>query len=261
MKPVRLFINSTVAFTIAAITEMTLHEGGHYVTGMVCGGQHVLHHNYVTHTGLPSDAAHIAEAMAGPLVSLLMGIIFQLLLQRKTYRGMTALFTFYMSAFSYIGFFGYMFIAPFFAYGDTGYVLRAIGCPMWLIIVQAIAGALALYMVMRKLAVHIVALMSTATATDIKARRRFVSYIIFYPLLAGIVTTTLLNLPVPTTLSLIAPMTSPVTLLWVYGDYMRGKQTYADETESINNKLKPVWWLALLAIIVVNRLLVGGVGG
>lgn len=259
MKPIQLFINSTVVFVIAAIAEMTIHECGHFFTGLACGGHPVLHHNSVQHMGVRTETMHIIEALAGPLVSLLMGILFHVLLQQKKHRGIMSLFLFYMSAFSYIGFFGYMFIAPFFAYGDTGYVLRAIGCPGWLIITLAITAAFILYLLMRKLAVHIVALMSSSTAADLQLRRRFVSRIIFLPLMAGMAITTLLNLPVPTPLSLIAPLTSPVTLLWAYGDYIRQKQTYADETESINNKLKPLWWVALLVVIIVNRLLVSGI--
>ena len=51
-----------------------------------------------------------------------------------------------------------------------------------------------------------------------EVRKRFIRSLLLYPLLIGIVLTTLLNLPIPALISLIAPICSPFTFMWGYGN-------------------------------------------
>jgi hypothetical protein len=252
-----IIINSSIAFVLAAILEMTLHEAGHFVASIAQGGNAILHHNYVQHAN-ESENGRIITALAGPLVSLIIGISFQGILNRKIYKGMTALVLLYISLFGYIGFLGYVSIAPFFSYGDTGFVLRAIGCPMWGIITLALISVFITFLAAKALAVHFIAMMSKQTADDLKQRKQFIYALVFLPLFIGIAITTLLNLPVPTTLSLIAPLTSPFVILWPFGYYLRSAGTYYDESESIAQKIPKGWVVVLLIVIVINRLLVPG---
>jgi hypothetical protein len=256
----KIIINSTIAFIIAAIVETILHEGGHFVASIAMGVPSELHHNYVRHAESTPNV-HILFSLAGPVVSLLIGIIFQLLLNRKTYKGMTALVMLYMSFFGYIGFLGYMCIAPFFSYGDTGFVLRAIGTPMWLIIFLAVVSAFVAFLVGKALAVHFIGLMSRQTSEDAAQRRRFIYSLVFLPLFSGIALTTLLNLPVPTPLSLIAPLTSPFMILWAFGYYLKSPGISYDEEERIDKKVSIGWMAVMILIVIINRLLVAGISG
>lgn len=255
----KIIINSSVAFIVATIVEMTLHECGHFMATLAMGGQATLYHNYVQHNDV-SETARCISAFAGPVVSLLIGIVFHLLVNSRRYKSMTALVLLYLSIFGYVGFFGYVMIAPFFSYGDMGFVLRYIGCPMWLIYTLAALAGVVLFFLGKAWSVHFIGTMSRATAGSPKLRRQFIYSLVFWPLFIGIAVTTLLNFPVPTTLSLIAPLTSPFVLLWPFGYYLRNAGVYYDEEESIGKKIYIGGIIALVVIIVINRLLVGGVG-
>ncbi|RYE26509.1 MAG: hypothetical protein EOP51_00130 [Sphingobacteriales bacterium] len=256
----KILIDSSIAFVVATTVEMTLHECGHFVATLAMGGQAILHHNYVEHNDV-SDAARCMSALAGPVVSLVIGLVFQLVVSSRRFKSMTALTLQYLSIFGYIGFFGYVMIAPFFSYGDMGFVLRYIGCPMWLIFLLAALAGVALFFLGKAWSVHFIGMMSRATASDLKTRRQFIYSLVFFPLFVGIAITTLLNFPVPTPLSLIAPLTSPFVILWPFGYYLRGTAIYYDEEESIGKKIYIGGIVALIMLIVINRLLVGGFGG
>jgi hypothetical protein len=257
-----LIINSSILFVITSTLEMTLHELGHFIAGhLVHGKGIILFHNYVSgdSENMPLNQVLFVKA-AGPLVSLFIGIIFQLICVKISTRNLTFLFCLYMSVFGYIGFFGYLMIAPVFTYGDTGYIFNALNFPMWIIICIALSGAVILYFIMRSLMKYFVALGTEEISNSKELRSPFVNSLIFYPLLIGILITTLLNLPVPTFASIIAPLCSPFAIMWAYGDALRKIYPHtimSKDLLSINSKnLK--WLIALILIVLMNRLLVMG---
>jgi hypothetical protein len=258
-----VFINSTILFVIASILEMTLHELGHFIAAiLVHAKEAVLHHNYVSDEAgdLPLRQIIFIKG-AGPLVSLVIGMLFHLICSRQDKRNLLFLFNLYMSIFGYIGFFGYLLIAPFFTSGDTGYICFVLEFPIWLTISIAVAGGFILYLLMRMLVRFFVEMGTAEIADNKELRPPFISALIFYPLLAGIVITTLLNLPVPTTLSLIAPLCSPFTIMWPYGLALSKKFPVNKMNPDMSN-IKAIhfsWVIIFILVIILNRLLVGGV--
>lgn len=253
----KIIINSSLAFIIAALLEMTLHEGGHFCATFLLEHHAVLHHNYVSFGEMPLKD-HIIVALAGPVVSLFIGIVFNLLLNRKRLRCMNALIALYLSIFGYIGFIGYVMIAPFFSYGDTGYVLNAIGCPMWIMVMLSVLSIATFYFLSKAWSVHFIGLMSKETASNFQKRKRFIYSLVLIPLFIGITVTTLLNLPAPTVLSLIAPLTSPYVILWAFGYYLKKEGAYFDNQESVGKKIYLGWIIVLMLIVALNRILVPG---
>lgn len=258
-----LIINSTLLFVIASTLEMTLHELGHFIAGHLVDGKDItLYHNYVSDN---SDDLTMNEVLfvkaAGPLVSLFIGIIFQLICAKLSNRNLTFLFYLYMSVFGYIGFFGYLMIAPFFTYGDTGYICHALNFPTWLTVSIALFGAVILFFIMRSLMRFFVELGTEEIINAKEYRVPFINALIFYPLLFGMIITTLLNLPVPTFASIIAPICSPFTLMWAYGDALRKKYPGTLMNQSLTSiNSKNVTLLIVFAMIVLmNRLLVMGI--
>jgi len=250
-----VILNATIAFVIVAILSMTLHEAGHFLASVSIGYPAILHHNYVQHSEEPIQVRLISSA-AGPLTSLLIAVVFHCLVQRRSFMGITALTMIYMSMLSYAGFFGYLAIAPFYAYGDTGFILRTLACPVWLIVVMALAGVAAAFFVIRSFGIHLVALMDEATATDLHTRKKALYDLIFFPLFLGMIVTTLLNLPAPTPLSLIAPLTSPLMILWPFRHYATVPGVYY--TGNHLQKLSVAGIILLAVVVVINRLLVPG---
>lgn len=257
-----LALNVSVFFIFASILELTLHECGHFIAGCIMHLKPVLYHNYVNHPiETITQRQRICFAAAGPIVSLLIGIACGTTLRYRNGANFMSLFLLLMAVFGYIGFFGYMAVAPFFTYGDTGFVLEALGAPLWLIVLLAVGSVGALFYVLKGLARFFVSFMSRATAEDSKRRSTFVFYMITVPFFIGMPITTLLNLPVPTFLSLLAPLCSPFSLFWVYHYYITAipRQRWGyDESELLTRKISVGGVIALVVVVIINRLLVGG---
>jgi hypothetical protein len=258
-----IIVNSSLLFVCAAVLQMTLHEAGHFIAAVAVHAKNVtLYHNYVSTdvTVMPLYST-VFYSGAGPLVSLLIGGCFHLVCYRQKKRNLLFLFNLYMAVFGYISFFGYLAIAPFFTYGDTGYIFQALSFPIWLIIIIAIMGGLTLYLIMNKLMKFFVEMGTSKIIADKRSRRIFMRSLICYPLYFGIVITALLNLPVPSTLSLIYPICSPFCLMWAYGKGI----SKAYPTDNMNadissiTKIKAAWLVVFFLIIVMNRFLVYGI--
>jgi hypothetical protein len=257
-----IVINSTILFVIASIIEMTFHELGHFIAAILVHAKDViLYHNYVSYNtdGL-SLTKTIFIAAGGPLVSLFIGILFHYMCSKQYSRNLLFLFNLYLSVFGYIGFFGYLIIAPVFTYGDTGYICHALNFPIWLTIAIAAIGVIILYLLMRTLIKYFVEMATEEIAITKKHRIPFINSLILYPLLFGIIITTLLNLPIPTLASLIAPICSPFTIMWTYGNALSQKYP----TSKMNQDIKPInsihykLLIVFVLTVIVNRLLVGG---
>ena len=250
-------------FVIASIPEMTLHEFDHLFAAILVHAHGIsIRHNYVSHsdTGLSPSGGIILTA-AGPIVSLMIGVLFHFTSSRQKERDSLFLFNVYMTLFGYIGFFGYMMIAPMFPDGDTGYVCRALGFPMWLTVILAISAGLVLYFLVNSLIRYFVEMGPKEITDDRQLRKRFVNSIIFLPLLLGIVVTTLLNFPFPTLLSLIAPPCSPFSVMFGYHNAI--VRDYPDQKANgefdLLKRLKPILFVFLDLIVIMNRLLVNGI--
>ena len=262
MKNKNLIINSSALFVIATILHMTLHEKAHFIAANLLGAKDVtLYHNYVRFdvSELPLSS-HMMIAAAGPLFSLILGIIFHLICSMYKKRNTLFLFFLYMAAFSYIAFFGYLAIAPFFVNGDTGFIFSSLGFPLWLTILIAIAGVGAFFLVPKKLWNYFIEMAPADIIADMSLRRPFANALLKYPLYIGIVVTTLLNLPAPALLSLIYPLCSPFALMWFYGYLVETPYTGTNANTNFEalNKLQPALLMVLALVIIMNRLLVFG---
>ncbi len=256
-------LNSTILFIVAGILEMTLHEFGHFFTSIFVHAKGIsIHHNYVSNTdeGLPLESILLIKG-AGPFVSLMIGIAFHLVNSVQKKRNLIFLFRIYMAGFGYIGFFGYLMIAPFFTGGDTGYICWALKFPLWLTITIAISGGLILYLLIRSLMKYFVEMGSKEILQKKETRISFVHSLILFPVLLGIPCTTILNLPVIALISLIAPLCSPFTLLWDYSNALKKNYDleYMNEDFYRLNRVNYVLILLLVITIVYNRILVSGI--
>lgn len=262
MNKKNLILNSCILFSIATCATMTLHELGHFLTAIFCNTKEItLHHNFASYNsdGL-SNSVQILIAAAGPLVSLILGIVFHFLCSRYAKRDLLFLFLIYMSALGYIAFGGYLMIAPIFEKGDTGFIFKALNFPFWITIIVAVAGVAFMLNTMKKLSRYFVELATQEIINDKYRRTAFFNNLIKYPLFFGILITTLLNLPAASFVSLAYPLFSPLNLLWSYG-YCKDADYWAPKANTELNhlsKISPYLILAFIATIIYNRLLVYG---
>jgi len=257
----QIIINSSILFVVTSTIAMTLHEFGHFFASIILNVSNIsIHHNYVSNntTGLSLQSILFIKS-AGPLVSLLIGVLFHFICSRQAKRNLLFLFNLFMSAFGYIGFFGYLMIAPMFTGGDTGFICYALGFPLWLTIIIALGGAISLYFLMSGLAKYFVEMGTKAIVENKKNRVLFINSLLMYPIFIGIILTTLLNLPTKSVISLIAPICSPFSLFWGYGSALR-RQDSVDNKDFESISESHLWLYLLLVItVIVNRLLVFGI--
>jgi hypothetical protein len=135
-----LLANSAVALILADSLSVFLHESAHAITGLVRGVTPTLHPNSVDYTPTPDPTTQLITAAAGPLFSLVFGLIV-FAACRSAGRGFLRLFFMWLGLVSMQNFFGYLFIAPFAGAGDTGRVLSLLRAPVAVYIACGVIGA------------------------------------------------------------------------------------------------------------------------
>ncbi len=250
-------------FVLATLWQQTLHEFAHFVAAILLHSKDVtLFHNYVQHdTSALSLNSTLVIAAAGPLFSLLVGVLFQSVCANFAKRNLLFLFLLYMSAFGYINFGGYLLVSPFFRGGDTGYIFAQLNFPLWLTILCAIGGCVFLFFSMKMLCKYFIEMGTEAIINDKAQRKAFIGSIIENPLYIGVAATTLLNLPVVTFLSLLYPICSPFTLFWTFGYLYDTNYPMQKANKNLSTIEKLSWPLITFFVVsaIVNRLLVYGV--
>jgi uncharacterized membrane protein len=255
-----LLLHSVLIFVLSFILNTIIHEGAHAIMAKVCGLNPVLHHNYVS-TPEREDATQLVKILipaAGPLMSLLQGIIFLFLLRNRNQKSLNTLFFLWMSVMGFINFGGYLMLTPLVPYGDTGKVFTLLNSPQWLKWVVCLLGLAGLMKLILSLAPDFEAHVPANERDQRYVPGKLANLLIAFPVLAGCVVTSLLSLPVPTFISIVYPATSPFITFMIYGELRRkkdqllGKAVYPD-TISI-----PLAAFTVLAI-VISRLLVSGV--
>jgi len=262
MKTKNIIINSAALFVIASILQTFLHEFAHFITAILLQAKNVsIFHNYVDYNSeLLTLNSKILIASAGPLFSLIVGILFHFICSKLKHRNLSFLFSLYLSIFGYINFFGYLMIAPFFIEGDTGYIFNKLGLAFWITLIISFIGILSIYFILKILSKYFAELGTKEILENPLSRRQFSDALIKYPLAIGIISTAILNLPIPVFLSILYPLFSPFAIMFCYGNVLREKYTieiYNDNFSKIEN-VNPLLLIFLVLSIIFNRLLVIG---
>jgi hypothetical protein len=135
-----LLAHSALALTLAAPIAVTLHELAHAVAGLLLGVDAVVSPNSVAYVPEPSASGQVVTAAAGPLVSLVLGVVI-LLAGRHTGRGFVRLLLLWTGLVSMQNFAGYLLIAPFARAGDTGQIMAILGAPAGAYVAPLVLGA------------------------------------------------------------------------------------------------------------------------
>ncbi|MBE9463942.1 hypothetical protein ACFP1I_07895 [Dyadobacter subterraneus] len=221
LKSKSLLINSIlIAITTSLITTI-LHEGAHYVTALAMGVPAELHHNYVsTPDETLLQTATIISA-AGPLFSLLFGILALVISVRLVQISLFKLFMLWLGMQGVLTFFGYLLIAPIAAEGDTGKVFSHLGFPIYLSAAIAVISFIFINKAFSRLARYFAFYKAEAFSDKNEDCRQLLTY----PIFASIILVTLLNLPVIIWVSLLPTIFMPMTYFATMGAYKRLKIT------------------------------------
>ncbi|MPQ97392.1 hypothetical protein GB931_05520 [Modestobacter sp. I12A-02628] len=131
LTPTRLLLlNSAVAFALACLVMVTLHELAHALAGVLQGGSPVLY-GFSVDQGPVTDPDEVRNALAGPLFSLVSGLLV-LALPTSRLPGVWRLAVTWFGLVSVQEFSGYLITGPFAHIGDIGTALELSGSPAWL---------------------------------------------------------------------------------------------------------------------------------
>ena len=247
-----------MAFVFAFFVTTLLHEGGHFISWQLAGYPAILHHNYVETFGENvSQSVIIISALAGPVVSLIQGIIVNLFISRRTGNSAPDLLLIWISLLGFVNFFGYLMMTPFFIAGDTGKVAEILNFAMIYRYLIAGIGLAVLILIILRTGRHFARFIPADAAGT--ARNKYLNHLLLFPIVTGSVINVMLAFPVVTILSIIYPATSSFVIMSCYGSALKHENsTYkaVPVTEGIAGLLV---WLTICGIIT-NRLLTLGIG-
>ena len=124
-----LFINSTIAFALAALVMFTLHELGH-AAAAISFGLHPVVRPFSVEYGTATKTQNIVTLLAGPFVSLVLGMMF--LAMPRVGKGFWRLLILWLGLNGIQTFTGYLITAPFGGVGDIGGTLHLLNAPLWI---------------------------------------------------------------------------------------------------------------------------------
>lgn len=145
---------SVLAMVFGSAIAVLLHECAHWVTGAALGHTSRLHASFVTYAGTPSAADTAIMALAGPLLSLLLGLVLTFWLPLRRIRGPWHLLWVWTGFTSLQEAVTYLVITPF-GVGDTATVLEAIGGSAVIALIAMAAGIAGMFWQARRFAVHV----------------------------------------------------------------------------------------------------------
>jgi len=147
--------NSTVAYVVAQMLVIVLHESAHTVAGLLQGYQATQFTGEVRFAPDQTPTAHVITALAGPFFSLVSGLV-AVRLRPFRGRGFPQLLWVWFAFLSAEEGFGYLTISPLVTDGDTGAALAELHAPVWVGWVCMAAGIAGLVFLARQFAVPVV---------------------------------------------------------------------------------------------------------
>ncbi len=256
-RKVVLLANSTVAFIGAFTFTTLLHELGHFVSYLAFGAHATLYFNQVQADDTTvSLTGVIVSALAGPVVSLLQGIVCAWWVRTRRQNDAAQLFLQWLALLGVINFFGYLMLTPLSSVGDTGRVAGLLGFPAWLSALIAIGGIAVLLVIVFRQDRHFARFLHGDPGS--RDRARWINVLVFFPIIVGSVVNVIFAFPIPTAISAIYPATSSLTVLAGYSAMLsapRAELPASPLGRSVSWSLVAV----AVALLVVNRLLVRGV--
>lgn len=257
-----IVFNSMLLYVTAFLLTTIAHELAHGITGAMNGSNPVLHHNYVEHlaTGHLTISQQILIALAGPIVSLLQGLIVGYVYLRSPRERMIDLFLLWAAVLGFNNFLGYLMTGPFFGSGDIGKVYAISDTPAWIQIGLAVAGAGALLFIAYKLTIPFLRFAyEHEWLAEGKARKDFSFHILILPWMIGSVVVTLLYLPVIAIVSIIYPIMSGMVFIFPWQNAVNPENVKLSATKVLGRPSPTAIGTALITAVLFRFVLAAGI--
>jgi hypothetical protein len=211
-------VNSTVAFALALLLMITVHELGHAVAALAQGHHPVLR-PFSVDTGAAPGAQRVVTAAAGPLLSVVTGLLVLAMPLRG--RPFVRLAILWFGLLSVQEFNGYLTTGPFVADGDIGVVLGESGAQGWLGVVLLVVGVAGTVVTGRVATARLLLLVDPATDVADQLRRLGLFSWLLGALLAVLLSLGAFDATANTLFEVAGLITAGVFLLFARGFYRR----------------------------------------
>lgn len=248
----KITINSTTLYVLAFLVTTILHESFHTLFGVLFDSHPVLHHNYVEHLNEETltSTRKIAIALAGPLISLMQGIIAATIFFKMKKYNLFQMFIAWGSILGFNNFLGYVLTGPLFKVGDIGRVYYLLDNPLYLQITFALLAAVVLVKLTLMMSKPFLGFATRQKwILDGQSRKNFLFHIIILPWIFGSLIMTVLYLPIISIMSIIYPVMSGFVFIgpWQYGN----KITDVDLSESREIENLSFKYISILIVIAL----------
>lgn len=250
LKNYSLAINSILIILCTTLIGTVFHECAHFLTGLFVGMHPELHHNYVRFP--ENDGTELQQtivAAAGPVFSLVLGILFIFWSKRLKTPSLFKLFLLWFGMNGFLSFLGYFLIAPIASEGDTGRVFAYFNIPILISVIIAILSFIFIIRLLRNWAEEF-RFYKNKTVFDQKENAR---QLFLYPIISSIVLVSLLSLPVTTWVSLLPTIFIPMAYFSVMGSY---KNLVLKNAEFEVRRVSILLLISTILTAVIFRLLV-----
>ena len=254
-----VLVNSSVSRVVSALLTTIIHEFGHFSVSLALGNSTTLYHNRVsTHGENPDFVNQLLIPMGGPLISLLQGIICMLLF-KKIKNGIISLLVLWLGISGLMAFFGYMMIAPLAKEGDTGKIFELLELPLLYQFIIALLSLLIFTFMLLFFHRDFQNFIPEDVNDDKLKRVKWARLLIMYPVLIGIVITSILTFPMVVFLSLLPSIMMPFMLFMIYGRMVNSNDKIEKEQNKDITELSLALIIILILAIVLNRVLASGI--
>lgn len=251
-----------MCYVLAFLCTTMLHELAHALAGLRLGSEPVLYHNYVEHLHMEllTSSQIIGIALAGPLTSLLQGLIAAGFFMKTRKRGLPQLLLLWISVLGFTNFLGYVMTGPFFQVGDIGksYALSGIGITVQIIL--AIVAALGLLFVANRMSRPF--LEFSYREDWIKPEKNAVNFsfsILFLPWMIGSVMVTFLYLPMIHIVSLIYPVMSGMIFIYPWKNAARIKNVRLSAQHKTGDFSTALFGIFIVVVVIFRWVLIPGI--
>lgn len=255
-----ILLNSALALSSAFIFTIVLHELAHYATALIMGYEAIIFHNRVVYEMLTSPEDELGIAAAGPVFSLVQGMLAFHLVKRFPPNGFS-LWLLWMGIAGILTFMGYLMIAPFIPVGDTGKVFSILGVPHMIQLGLAIFAAIALTIIFISSARLFEPFVGEDLEGDKRKKARWARNMIMFPLFIGLILVTLLQFPLTHFISLLGTIFPPFSIMVIFGAFMVRKLSFSSFQTTSKIHLHVSVFLVVLTVlgIVLNRWMAMGI--
>jgi len=255
-------LNLISVFVVGFALTTFLHELAHALAAKMLNIDPILFHSYVSYTD--SDVSEINQlyvASAGPLFSLLQSIIFIRLYRSRVRIDFTVFLYLWLAIIGMVVFLGYMMIAPFAPYGDTGRVYAILSIPGYVGLILS-AGALTATIYFFKNTTPFIAEVISQLKSKIEIDDKKAGLLFFVmPLVVGTIFNVLISLPAPTPISLVLPFVISLTMIPSV-IRLKGLVSSSNKNSLLDVRLlESTYWpvTTMVLMIVISRVLATGI--